>query len=105
MPDSNSNGDDLKRRTDRELRYLSFNDKLRFAALIVLGSPLLLLLNLYFVTRVINVFDHGEDSGFLALAGFAAIIGIAVLGADYWLLNWLKDEFDVFRWIGSTKKK
>lgn len=95
----------LKQRTDRELHYLSLNDKLRFAALIVLGAPLLLLLNFYFVTRVINVFDHGEDSGVLAIAGFAAIIGIAVLGADYWLLKWLKDEFDVFRWIGSTKKK
>lgn len=96
---------ELKRRTDRELRFLSAGDKLRYIALAVLGGPLLLLVNVFFVFRVIGVFHHSEGYGVVTLAAFAFVIGIAALGADYWLFRWLKDEYDVFRWTGSEGDK
>lgn len=101
MPDDNEKK--LKRRMDRELRFISANDKLRYAALAVLGGPLLLLINGAFILSVIDVFNPEPGFGVVTVAAFAVVMGIAALGADYWLLRWLKEEFNVFRWAGSSR--
>ncbi len=94
--------DKLKRRTDRELRFLSASDKLRYAALAVLGGPLLLLINVMFIIQLIGVFSPEMSVAYFGVVAFTTVLGIAALGADYWLFRWLKEEFDVFRWTGTV---
>ena len=102
MTNKKENG--LKRRTNRELRFISMNDKLRYAALIMLGFPLLALINVVFVLRVIDLFGPSSTAGFISLLAFTAMIGIAAIGADFWLVRWLIEEFDVFRWTSSGER-
>ncbi len=87
----------------RELRVISRDEKLRYAALAALGLPLLVLVNIVFVLRVIDLFRSSSILGFIGLLAFTLVIGLAALGADFWLFRWLIDEFRVFRW-GSREK-
>ena len=86
------------------LKARDFNEKLRFGVLIVLGFPLLAAINIYFVLRVMDIFDRGPDTGVITVAAFAFVIGIAAIGADIWLLRWLNEEINIFRWIRSSEE-
>lgn len=99
---ADGNGGRLKRRTDRELRFLSFNEKLRYIAFAVLGLPLLVAVNIVFILHLIDVFRPNTGTGFAVAAGFALVVGIGALGADFWILRWLKEEFQYYRWAGSS---
>ena len=95
--------DELKERTDRELRKLSREEKLKYGTLAVLGLPLLTLMHVVLVKWIIDIFTAETAGGVLGIVFFVVLLGIATIGTDFWILRWLHEEWDVFRWIRESE--
>ena len=55
------------------------------------------------VMWIIEIFTAETAGGVLGIGFFVVLLGIATIGTDFWILRWLHEEWDVFRWIRESE--